>query len=47
MYPIVHSLEDGVRAVLAAEEAMDAYRLPPDRKEQIERFLRVNEGKIG
>jgi hypothetical protein len=40
---ICHSEYDAVRALLAAEIAMDAYRLAPERREQIERFLAMND----
>lgn len=44
---IAHSERQAILAVLRAELAMDAYRLDPERRERIERFLRENEGHLG
>ena len=44
---ICRSIDGTVRALLAAEEAMDAYRLLPERREQIRRYLRINDGRPG
>lgn len=41
-----YSEGEAVRAVLAAEIAMDRYRFPDERRDRIERFLAENEGKI-
>jgi hypothetical protein len=43
---IAHSIEEAIRAVLAAEEAMDRYQLSPARRHLIERFLQENEGHL-
>jgi hypothetical protein len=44
---IAHSERQALVAVLEAELAMDAYRLDPERKERILRFLSENAGKLG
>lgn len=45
-YPLAYSIEDAVRAVLAAEEAMDAYRFPEERRRQFADFLKMNQGAL-
>ena len=39
---IAWSVREVVAAMLAYEEAMDAYRLSPERRERLERFLAMN-----
>ena len=43
---IAHSIDEAIRGVLAAEEAMDVYRFPDERRERMTRFLRENEGRL-
>lgn len=45
-YPLVRSVEEAVRAVLAAEEAIGAYHLREERSELIGRFLVENHGRL-
>lgn len=44
---ICRSIDDAVAAVLAAEIAMDAYRLSPERRANLERFLALNAHRPG
>lgn len=44
---IAYSIEDAVRAMVATETALDSYRYPAERREQHQRFLELNKGRLG
>ena len=43
---IAHTIGGIIAALLAAENELTAYHAPPEKIEQLERFLTQNEGKI-